>query len=202
MINSKIAIENLKDIDKILKNYNITYWLQDGTLLGLCREGNFISHDNDTDIGLFFSDIIDKKNIFYDFFNIGFELHKIKGNLESSLLVTIIRNNVPTDLFFYYTDQNKIYHSSFKIVVTDRGKKSLQINYFYEPFGVKETTFLNNNFLVPEDEEKFLLTKYGKDWKIPIEDWDHHFGPINAVITDIMIDSKLAKQRFKNWLSI
>jgi hypothetical protein len=200
MIDSDIAITNLLDISKILKMYNIKYWLQDGTLLGCYRDGNFISHDDDTDIGLFFSDVKNKKNIFNMLFNLGFRLHKVKGKLENSLLVTIIRDGVSTDLFFYYTEKTKIYHSSFKILTTATGKQSQQINYFYDPFEVKETMFLNNNFLVPDNEEKFLLTKYGAGWKIPDPSWDHLYSPKNAVITNIFLDNKIAKNQFKEWL--
>jgi phosphorylcholine metabolism protein LicD len=202
MIDLDNAIDNLIDIDKVFRKHNVKYWLQDGTLLGLYRNGNFISHDDDTDIGLFFSDIRNNKGVFNELFNLGFELHKVKGNLENSLLVTIIRNNTSTDLFFYYTEKNKVYHSSFKILTTDIGKKSLQINYFYDPFNVKETMFLNNKFFVPEDEEKFLLTKYGPNWRTPIVVWDHLYDPLNAVLTDIMLNNKLSKQQFKNWISI
>lgn len=202
MINSETAIKNLIDIDNVLRSYNIKYWLQDGTLLGFYRDGDFIGHDDDTDLGLFFSDIENKKIIFKDLFNLGFKLHKVKGNLENSLLVTLIRNSVATDLFFYYNTSTKIQHSSFKIITTDIGKQSQQINYLYEPFDVKEAIFLNHKFLVPQDEEKFILTKYGTEWRIPEPAWDHLYSPKNAEITNIFLDNKVSKNQFKMWLGV
>ena len=43
-------LEMLKWIDKICKEYNITYWISSGTCLGAVRHGGFIPWDDDVDI--------------------------------------------------------------------------------------------------------------------------------------------------------
>jgi len=50
--NAKIAYDMLRDVTKILKENNITYWLDFGTLLGAVRENRLLPWDNDLDISI------------------------------------------------------------------------------------------------------------------------------------------------------
>lgn len=43
-------VEILKFLDTVCKQYNITYWLDSGTLLGAVRHGGFIPWDDDVDV--------------------------------------------------------------------------------------------------------------------------------------------------------
>jgi hypothetical protein len=51
-MNKEIALNNLKQLDRIFRENNSEYWLSCGTLLGFYRDGDFIGHDTDTDICL------------------------------------------------------------------------------------------------------------------------------------------------------
>ena len=51
-VENKDKINALKKVVSILEKYDIDYWLEFGTLLGLVREGRFIEHDSDIDIGV------------------------------------------------------------------------------------------------------------------------------------------------------
>jgi phosphorylcholine metabolism protein LicD len=191
--NKIISIQILYELTQILKNYNINYWLQDGTLLGYYRENDLISHDNDTDIGLFWNDSINYKNALNEILKNNFKLFKIKGYMKDSLMLTFIKNEQKVDLFFYYTRGNKIYHTAL-------GKDWIVVEYEYEPFDVKTINFLNYDFNVPEDELKFIETKYGSNWKIPDEKWNNIHDPKNSIITNKYVDIKKCKKEFKTWL--
>lgn len=189
------SLDNLVELTTILKNYDVKHWLQDGTLLGFYRENDLISHDKDTDLGLFWEDIKDKKYVIKEILNKGYRIFKIKGYKEDSLMLTFIKNNQTTDFFFYYNTKNKIYHCA-------PGKKYQVYKFHYDPFDIKEIIFLGYKFFVPEDELKFIETKYGKDWQIPKtkSKWKNVKSPLNATPTNIFLDIKNCKKDFRTWL--
>ena len=192
-MNREVALSNLKELDAIFRKNNIPYWLQDGTLLGYHRERNFIAHDKDTDIGLFFNDF--NMDVLNQILQSGFRIKRVLGFKEDSLEITIFKNKLTTDLFFYYKrtpNPNVVYHCSF-----DRGRN--RIDYEYEKFNIKEIEWFNHKFFVPEDELKFIITKYGNDWSIPNTNWDWAYSPLNHVRTNINIPEIESMEKFKKW---
>ena len=55
-IDRDILFKNLVDVHNVLDKYKIRHWLSHGTVLGAIREGNFLAHDDDCDLGLDFSE--------------------------------------------------------------------------------------------------------------------------------------------------
>ncbi len=47
----------LKNIVGILQEFNVTYWLDQGSLLGIVRDGEFLPWDHDIDLGVWASNI-------------------------------------------------------------------------------------------------------------------------------------------------
>jgi hypothetical protein len=99
---------------KTLDENNQEFFLMAGTLLGCIRNHDFISHDGDIDIG-----------IFYDNFNIDiinkikeskkFTLTHILGKIENSYEMKFTHiNNISIDIFLNYKiNNNYYYHISF-----------------------------------------------------------------------------------------
>jgi len=193
VFSKEISVKNLVVLTDILNKHNIKYWLQDGTLLGYYREKDLISHDKDTDLGLMWSDIADKKYIIKEILSKGFKISKIKGYMKESLLLTFKRDGQTTDFFFYYNNGDKIYHCA-------TGKNWEIYTYEYEPFEVKLVEFLGHWFYVPDDERKFIVTKYGPDWMTPKPKWRNITSPLNAVASSNFIDIKKCRKEVRTWL--
>jgi phosphorylcholine metabolism protein LicD len=193
-MDTKIALNNLDIISKILDKYKIKYWLTDGTLLGLYRDNDFISHDRDTDIGIDFDSF--NKESFFELKEI-FNIDHVFGYVEDSLEIALIKDNVKTDLFFFYKKDNKYYHCAFSEWKENSYRR---IDYTYDIFDIKETDFLGIKFNIPKNPLNFILTKYGEDWQIPDKRWKYDYSPKNHIKTNIWIDKKESEDKFNNWI--
>lgn len=174
-----IALQNLIDIRDTLAELHITHFLIDGTLLGLIRDGGFIPHDQDTDIGvMFISFTRDKVNMLKNSLeNKGFELHHTYGDFDNNYELAFTRNGVKTDLFFYREDgDNYVFHAfhASEVITYSYPKElldTLTIAYLYD-----------RPFNIPQNAEKVLEAKYGEDWRTPKTDWDWAYSPKNRVV--------------------
>ena len=55
-LDTAVCAENLQIFAQVLNEFNITFWISEGTALGAVRDGWFISHDDDVDIGMWYED--------------------------------------------------------------------------------------------------------------------------------------------------
>lgn len=183
------VVRNLIDAGEVLRSLGIDFWLTDGTLLGYFREGDLIEHDLDADLGLSIGDYSD--DIIPSFKRVGFDLKYVLGEKKRGLELSFIRDGVKVDLFFFYRESGRLWHGAWRGF--DKGRRRNLIKYYYEPFELKEVEFLGGRFNIPADTEKYVETKYGKDWRTPVRDWDWAMGPANAVATDVVLDENRKK---------
>lgn len=178
--NIENALDNLKSAQLIFKNMGIKSWITDGTLLGKYREGNFIGHDTDIDIGCFISDY--SKDILPNFIKNGWELVNVFGTEMCGLEITIKRNSIKLDIFFFYSELNSVYHAAWLNIFDEKGiiTKRNMIKYNYDKFELVESDFLGIKINMPKDTLKYITTKYGENWQTPQENWDWAFDPKNA----------------------
>jgi phosphorylcholine metabolism protein LicD len=177
-------------IDEVFKELGIQYWLEYGTLLGAYREGAFIRHDLDIDLGLFlddYSEEIDKV----------FKKHGFK--LKRTILVddgkygredTYKLLNISIDLFYFTKYNNtKMYVHDFKNedgkswtkTIRDNGGLIVRERYF-ENYGFTTIRFLDSYFPVPANTDKHLASVYGKDFMTPNPKWNPYHKPKNVKI--------------------
>ena len=125
----------------LLNNNNIKEWFVCyGTLLGLVRENSCIDNDDDIDI------IIEKSN--YDIvkkilIENNFELNNNHGIGDSKY---IIKTNSTSD------------YSSIDIYMGEYNNKNIK--------AFIEKKWNGQNIYYPNNYEKILFNRYGKDWKI------------------------------------
>ncbi len=154
-----------KDGDKVMAKFctlleelNVKYRITDGTVLGLYREGKFISHDNDIDIDVLGIDkwkIIDRT-----FKKEGMTLGRkaiYKGKIQQ--LVYYTKSEIIFDILFWYEKRGKVFNYS------ERNFERSQNIKFFDNLGKIE--FKNKNYPVPAPIEPWLELRYGLDWKIP-----------------------------------
>jgi len=172
MINNREAIKNTRDILDTLASCGINAWIQDGTLLGLVREGRIIPWDHDTDTGVFYSDWNDAA--FDALTEEGFELTATLGSRTDGWQHRWTRNNVKTDIFFYYTNEDTtIWHAAYV-------QKTIQYRFTYPHFDTSPLRTAAGGFNAPDPPVNFLVTKYGADWKKPQRRWHFANSPLNG----------------------
>lgn len=150
-LNIEICNENLTLFSNILDKHDIFFWLSEGTALGIIREGNFIKHDDDVDLGIFLKDRKKFLNAFKDFKKLGFKLAEI--TLDHTFYC-FIRKGEKIDI--------DITGNNINCMSIDRRKCDLLMPYL-ETF--QKIKFNNKFYNVPNvDYIEFI---YGEDWMIP-----------------------------------
>lgn len=153
ILDPDISGKNLLDFKEVCDRYKIRYGLMFGTLLGAIREGNFILHDEDTDIFVLDEDRNKVLNALVDFDKLGF---KVARYSEKNGLLSIIRNDDYIDMYFYKKFMNK---------------RQIHDNMVDAKYLENRDTvnFLGKDFPVPGNPKELLKVMYGEDWETPIK---------------------------------
>jgi phosphorylcholine metabolism protein LicD len=175
------AVVMLKKVTRLLEKIKIPYILEAGTLLGVIRENRLLPWDNDLDITI----------------TRQFEKQLLKNIWKLRLYGYQVRVKYYKEDLKYFKRKElriiKIRHLNIlkflkKDVVLDIFVKRKIGNEYYWTVGVKNPvlkavpeTFYDNLtqikfsgklFSVPEDSEGYLENHYGKDWRIPVKEWN------------------------------
>lgn len=174
-MNNQIAFELLKKVKNTLNSINVPYFLVCGTLLGFVRDGDFISHDLDIDLGIFIEDWSPK--IIEEFVKCGFQFYRQLGTRENGLEYTFRKNSINVDLFFYYKSGDKIFSCAY----WKENKPENQIISQHNIFDIGQLTVRGESFSVPKNYEAYLENVYGKNWRVPDKTWHWAASPKNIV---------------------
>lgn len=153
------ATKNLKDFSNILRELNIVFWLDGGTLLGAYRDRDFCDGDED-DIDLC---------TWENYLPLMNEIIKRAGSIGFNLLhrweleICVERGGARIDLFFNKKNGMEAYTH---IYAGDVVHKYVVIPVRYYEV-LEPITFKDGEFLAPSPIEDFLALKYG-DWQVPI----------------------------------
>jgi hypothetical protein len=160
---SNNAKDALLDLDKAFKNDKIMYFLMSGTLLGMIRAGEILSHDKDLDLGVM-SDI-SSSQITEAIFKTG-KFWVININKPYCIRLRHV-NGVPVDIF-WHTEQNGYFlHGSNSIIWSNK------------VFGLKAQEFWGQTFSIPDDYDQYLIENYG-NWKVENKNFDILYDCPNA----------------------
>jgi len=153
LIDRSISKDNLLSLHKCFEEFGVEFGLIYGTLLGAVREGNFIEHDEDTDL---FALDEEREKILNSLFRLreyGLEV----GRYEAEIL-SIMKDGEYIDIYFFKKNVfgKRVANGSL-----------IDAKYLEE---LEDLSFLGETFKVPKNPKELLETIYGKDWRIPIKD--------------------------------
>jgi len=184
--------ELLANINLAFNDLNIEYWLDFGTLLGALREGKFIEHDRDIDLGILgIPSSSQRDKILETLSKYGFErkYYFMYDNIIRE--ETYIYKGVSVDLFYYTHDNNNITGYYFlsketnynNITTSERTFIPIKVTF---PFnGIKNYKFLGIDTKIPINATEYIITRYGNNYLTPIKSWDNLHSPGNiSVLTD------------------
>lgn len=192
-MNKEEALKNLKDLDRIFRETETEYWLSCGTLLGFYRDGDFIGHDTDTDVCVSIECL--NKSLLDKIADQGFNILRMHGRVDNGFEITLIKNNIKTDLFFFYKNKDNWFHS---VYANHSAGSYDKFDYEFKPFTLKEKEYLGHTFFVPQNEEEVIIQQYGKDWRVPNKNWSYFNSPKNIVNTGIRVNTADCETDFKN----
>lgn len=183
-MNHDIAIFNLASIQNVLVAHKARYWLEAGTCLGIIREGGFIGHDHDTDIGILEEDF--EWSIVTELCQRGFEVKHVFGLRHRGLEIAFVRDGVKTDLFLFYRKGEARWHAAYRNGCKDMERDLIKLVFdahLVENTRLKTFSALGDRgaFPVPgkdeADTELYLVARYGPHWRTPDENWDWATSP-------------------------
>lgn len=175
------ATENLLLFKGVMEGLDLPFFLMEGTLLGVYRNGDFIEGDeDDIDLGMrsrYFtmSNVNDMTEALEA---VGFELtkrfvHPDLGTLEG---VSYKRGENHIDVFPIHTKSDAAF-----MLAKGRGRPGfppvIAFVYPLECFESFDTIeFLGVKFNIPHDVEVFLAARYGENWRTPLSraEYDSH----------------------------
>ena len=197
------AREALHDLCAILEPLGVKPFLVSGTLLGYVRNGGFLSHDKDVDVGIFGWD--DQFNIFDALqrsgkFKLKFE--SLKGHKAYTIPVFHTGNQMAIDIFLYH-------EVGAKVVTGVNFEWGFTGTFEFSPFTLTETEFCGTKIWVPDDIDTNMAENFGAHWRVPDPDYQSHLespsvsdkgGSVHMLLTwdklsSGLLDKKIAKVR-------
>lgn len=184
------AKKMLKDVCAILDENDIPYVLDNGTLLGIVRDGGLIPWDNDLDIAVK-QDYLDRLiRIRYKFWLAGYRTrirrskkdmpHFPRGSVRIIKIQTrrlFFKGVTLLDIFIKKEEGDQCY---WTMGVKNPILLSAPLRYYED---VTRREFGGYEYLIPGDYETYLAHRYG-DWKTPVRDFDYRKDDLAIVKND------------------
>ena len=152
--------QNLLDIKNVLEENKIFWWIQNGLLLGLYRDGDMVEGDeNDADIGIFAKDVDIFASLMPKFEELKFRTRVTRTPYKTST-ITLKRNATKVHVHVNCIKDNIVYQPMDK-----SGRVFIFSKDVYDGFSTIEWSY--TKFNCPRNIKKYLTERYGK-WRIPI----------------------------------
>ena len=201
----------LLHLDDLCSAIGQEYFLVSGTFLGVVRDGGFIGHDSDIDVGVFENKLLEKflptliESKEFSVVRIDHPcVRKVDGEgvqyhfMEKPAVIKLVhKTGIAIDIFVHFYDGNLVWHGS-SIHRWDNKR-----------FDLIDYEFLGRVFKGAGNYDLYLRENYGEDWREPKPDFDSSIdtpnltfvGTLNALvhfswgIANAVADNKPARVR-------
>ena len=175
------AIANLFEVDDILKEMRLPYFLAYGTALGAVREGRFISYDPDIDLGFYAENFVPKAlQLAQKLVMADFEVTCLREPFTRCWAIKARKRDIGVDMVAH------IGHNLRRFNPSTLG----DFCHVIQPisvYGGMYVDFYGRRLLAPGSS--YLKDVYGPDWKTPTTVVDHKCrvdGYMSRVPKDIL----------------
>ena len=174
----------LAAVGRVLDQSGITWWIQDGTLLGAVRHGGPIPGDKDVDIGIFASEF--RPSLIGDLKAAGLAVTRTRAvDHRLRLFIRIRHDGFPVDIFGMYDEGDRWSYSI--------DHRRLRVDNLFTPFSIGRIDYMGLEVPCPEPPERYLVEAYGPDWPVPVSEWHCAFSPHNLRVAG----GSLAQLRYR-----
>jgi hypothetical protein len=164
----------LKDASGVMNSIDCKWWIEAGTCLGAVRDGDFIAHDTDIDLGVLYAGTPLIVEIRDKFVAAGFRQSHAFGPLDNGHEMAFVKDALKVDVFFFYPDEERkiLWHSAWI------REKQLHLDFPAHLFdNLTPMIFHGSDVYLPSPAEEYLTARYG-DWKKINPHWSWSEDPM------------------------
>src|SRR5690554_190922 len=190
------AREALSRLQEVLPIHEYPWYVISGTFLGLHREGGFLKHDYDIDVGINIEDVntnalIRKLSMVPEFAvkKVDHHLKIIKGQgkrfsiqKDIALIKLVHASGINIDIFVHHFEDGVIWHGS-----------SIH-RWENTPYDLEERELDGVPVLAPRQADQYLTENYG-DWRVPVKNFDCTLSTPNLTVTKSFMSVALFLKR-------
>lgn len=175
------GVEVLCKLKTTFERQKIPGFLAAGTLLGFVREGRFMPHDDDIDVGVLPSEwkanellrvLVEEEGYRFEY------AFMFRGR---TVEFKVSWKGVPIDVFCYERIDDDLFCTCF-YYFPDRAYPASNANtpwriHEYNTVSLKNMSVYGIDFPIPSEPEKVMERLYGLDWRIPNPNWNDSMHP-------------------------
>jgi hypothetical protein len=167
-MNRKNALDALRRAAETLNDLGVSWWLDCGVLLGAIREGDFLAHDQDIDLGVWGTDAY--LETCGGFVEAGFDPAGVHGTPDHGYGQSFRRKNVKVDLLYFYPHPRGAWQGCWA------GDHLLVSVFEQDILPIEPFCFQGIDCRVPADPIGMLEARYD-DWQTVVTEWDWRTDP-------------------------
>lgn len=158
-IDKYVLYRNTLDVYTVFKEHGIKCWLSHGTMLGVYRDGDFISYDDDSDLGADISTSARRLDAEEKLREMGYFVPRSNEEGMPFSDTVAIKDGEKVEVWWYEKRGDKYIYDVHRQHWLKHDEK------YYDTLG--EIDFKGNKFAIPSHIEEWLVMMYSHDWRIP-----------------------------------